>query len=77
MVTEIKRISDQLQTSIHYVKQAIQEVAAASNQGAEGAAVISEKSTSIVSQTEKVVKQTKANKESVDVLNEMVQFFQI
>ncbi|GAA4654316.1 methyl-accepting chemotaxis protein [Anaerocolumna aminovalerica] len=77
MVTEIKRISDQLQTSIHYVKQAIQEVAAASNQGAEGASVISEKSTSIVTQTEEVVKQTQANKESVDVLNEMVQFFQI
>ncbi|WP_313131225.1 methyl-accepting chemotaxis protein [Anaerocolumna sp.] len=77
MVTEIKRISDQLQTSIHYVKQAIQEVAAASNHGAEGASVISEKSASIVGQTEEVVKQTRANKESVDVLNEMVQFFQI
>lgn len=77
MVTEIKRISDQLQTSIHYVKQAIQEVTAASNQGAEGASVISEESASIVTQAEEVVKQTKANKESVDVLNEMVQFFQI
>jgi methyl-accepting chemotaxis protein len=77
MVTEIKHISDQLQTSIHYVKQAIQEVAAASNQGAEGASVISEKSSSIVTQTEEVVKQTKANKESVDTLNQMVQFFQI
>ena len=59
------------------IRQAIDEVTVATNEGANGSSEIAEKSTSIAFKTNQVLEQANANKESAAYLNEMVQFFQI
>ncbi|MDF2540942.1 MAG: methyl-accepting chemotaxis sensory transducer [Herbinix sp.] len=77
MVSEIKHSAMQLNESIHYIRQAIDEVTSATNEGSKGSADIAEKSNSIFHKTTLVLEQANTNKEIAAHLNEMVQFFQI
>jgi len=77
MVEEIKSSTIHLFESIKYIRQAIDEVTIATNEGASGASEIAEKSAAIAFKTNQVKEQANANKESAAHLNDMVQFFQI
>lgn len=74
-VSEIKNSTTQLYESIQFIRNAIDEVTIATNEGATGSSEIAEKSTSIASKTSQVLEQVKANKDSAVHLNEMIQFF--
>jgi methyl-accepting chemotaxis protein len=77
MVSEIKNSATQLSESIHYIRQAIDEVTVATNEGSKGSSDIANKSNSIFHKTTEVLEQAKSNKEIAADLNEQVQFFQI
>ena len=77
MVAEIKSSTVHLFESIKYIRQAIDEVTIATNEGASGSTDIAEKSTSISFKTNEVLLQANSNKESAATLNAMVKFFQI
>lgn len=75
MVDKIKKSAVQLSDSIKYIRQAVDEVTIATNEGASGSTEIAGKSTSIASKTSDVLEQTKENKKSAAYLNELIQFF--
>lgn len=75
MVEEIKNSSIQLLESIHYIRQAIEEVTIATNEGATGSSEIAEKTSTIAEKTNKMLEQAQTNKDSAERLNEMIQYF--
>jgi methyl-accepting chemotaxis protein len=77
MVTDIKNSSVQLNDSIHYIIQAVNEVTLATTEGSKGSTDIAEKSSSIFLKTNQVLEQANKNKEIASHLNEMVQFFKL
>lgn len=77
MVSEIKNISNALYDSIKQIRAAIDEITNAASEGAEGTSDIAEKVHTIFYKTEELVKQAKDNKNSVDQLYGMVEFFKI
>jgi methyl-accepting chemotaxis protein len=76
MVEDIKNSSIQLLESIHIIRQAIEEVTIATNEGATGSSEIAEKTSTIAEKMNKMLEQTQTNKESAEGLNEMIQYFQ-
>jgi methyl-accepting chemotaxis protein len=76
-VSEIKNSTTQLYESIQFIRNAVDEVTIATNEGATGSSEIAEKSTSIASKTSQVLEQVKAIEDSAIHLNDMIQFFQI
>lgn len=77
MMTDISNSAVQLNESIQYIRKAIDEVTVASQEGAKGSSEIAEKSTAIYQQVNDVMEQANRNKEIVDQLSELVQFFKI
>ena len=77
MVTEIMNSTSQLSEAINYIRQAIDEVTLATEEGSKGAADIADKSNSIFHKTNQVLAQANTNKEIAITLNEQIQFFQI
>jgi methyl-accepting chemotaxis protein len=77
MVTEIKNSTSSLSESINYIRQAVEEVTIATDEGSRGSADIAEKSTSIFYETNLVLEQANINKEIAANLNDLVQFFQL
>jgi len=77
MVMEIKNSTSQLSESIIYIRQAIDEVTLATEEGSKGAADIAEKSNSIFHKTNQVLAQANTNKEIASTLNEQIRFFKI
>lgn len=77
MVNEIKNSATQLNESIGYIRQAVEEVTIATDEGSRGSAEIAEKSTAIFHQTNEVLEQANSNKKIVEDLNKLLQFFQV
>jgi methyl-accepting chemotaxis protein len=77
MVSTIKSSTTQLYESIQYIRKAIEEVTTATSESSRGATDIAEKSSSIALKSNQVLEQTQKNKEIIDHLNGMIQFFKI
>lgn len=77
MVTEIKNSAIQLDESINYIRQAVEEVTTATTEGAKGSSDIAEKSGSIYAKTNEVLEMANSNKKIAQNLNELVKFFQV
>jgi methyl-accepting chemotaxis protein len=77
MVNDIKSSTSQLSESIHYIKQAVEEVALATEEGSKGSSDIADKSNNIFHMTTQVLEQANANKKTAESLNHMVEFFEI
>jgi methyl-accepting chemotaxis protein len=77
MVAEIKASAITLYQSIQYIRQAIEEVTVATNEGASGSTDIAGKCSEIAAKTSDVLEQANGNKVSAERLNELIQFFQI
>lgn len=77
VVTEINDIAEQLYEKTRFIRQAIDEVATATGEGAEGTADIADKISGIAKKTNDVLNQVQENRESAKKLNEMVEFFKL
>jgi methyl-accepting chemotaxis protein len=75
MVKVIKDSTNELYESIKYIRQAIDEVTLATNEGANGTSEIADKANSISEKTTNVIVQANNFKESVTNLRIMIDFF--
>ncbi len=77
VVTEINDIAEQLYEKTQLIRLAIDEIAAATGEGAEGTAGIADKISGIALKANDVLRQVQENQTSSEKLNEMVEFFQL
>ncbi|SFD08118.1 methyl-accepting chemotaxis protein [Clostridium uliginosum] len=77
LVTTISETSEKLLHSTESIISAIDEVALATNEGADGTSIIATKATDVVHLTEEFVNQTYRTKECVDKLLDTVSVFKI
>jgi methyl-accepting chemotaxis protein len=77
VIVEINTIAEKLFETIRQMREAIDGITTAANEGAEGTADIAEKVSDIVTKTENVLNQTLDNQRSAEKLDEMVGFFQL
>lgn len=77
MMNEIKNSTLQLLDSINYIRQAIDEVTIATNEGSTGSTDIAQKASSIADKTNLVLEQVATNKEIAAKLLDLVKYFHV
>jgi methyl-accepting chemotaxis protein len=77
VVLEIYNSAEQLYQSIQQIRKAIEEITTSSGEGAAGTTDIADKIAEIATKVNSVLKQTETNKQSVEQLDTMIDFFQV